>query len=162
MARHVNDDSDTWAEMWLEQARHGVVPYYVFVPRDTGPKHYFEIPLARALRIFSDAYARVSGLGRTVRGPSMSATPGKVLVDGIAEIGGEKVFVLKMIQGRDPSWANRVFFARFDSQAHWLNELEPAFGEREFFYERSMRAMKDGSWLPEWQDGDDLTACEGA
>lgn len=162
MVRHINDDPDTWAEMWLEQARQGVVPYYMFVARDTGPKHYFEVPLARALRIFSNAYARVSGLGRTVRGPSMSATPGKVLVDGIAEVGGEKVFVLKMIQGRDPSWANRVFFARFDSQAHWLGELEPAFGEQEFFFERSMRAMNDGSWLPEWQDEEDLSACEGA
>jgi hypothetical protein len=92
----------------------------------------------------------------------MSATPGKVLVDGVATVGGEKVFVLKMIQARDPSWVNRVFFARFDSQAHWLDELEPVLDEREFFFDPYLRAMQDGSWLPDWQEEDDLSACEGA
>jgi len=40
-----------------------------------------------------------------------------VLVDGVATIGGDKVFVLKMVQARDPEWVNQVFFAEFDSQA---------------------------------------------
>lgn len=67
----------------------------------------------------------------------MSATPGKVLVDGIATVNGRKVFVLKMIQGRDPDWADRVFFARFDPEATSLDQLEPAFAARRFFFERS-------------------------
>jgi KamA family protein len=150
LVRHVNDDADTWATLWKEQVRAGTVPYYMFVERDTGPKHYFEIPLGRALRIFSDAYGKVSGLARTVRGPSMSATPGKVLVDGVANVGGEKVFVLKMIQGREPSWSNQIFFARFDSQAAWLDELEPAGSKQEFFFAPYLRAMKDGLWMPSW------------
>ncbi len=62
----------------------------------------------------------MSGLARTVRGPSMSATPGKVLVDGVAEVNGEKVFVLKFLQAREPVWVNRVFFARYDETATWL------------------------------------------
>ena len=80
-----------------------------------------EEQLARALRIYTSALSRVSGLARTVRGPSMSATPGKVLVDGVTTINGERVFVLKIIQGRDPEWTNRVFFAHFDSAATWLD-----------------------------------------
>ena len=92
----------------------------------------------------------------------MSATPGKVLIDGVATIAGEKTFVLKMIQGRDTSWVNRVFFARFDAQAAWLDDLEPAFSEREFFFDSSIRALKRGDWLPGWQGEDDLSACEGA
>lgn len=92
----------------------------------------------------------------------MSATPGKVLVDGVTTIGDEKVFVLKMIQGRDTSWVNRVFFACFDSQAAWLDELEPVFGDREFFFDPYMRALDRGVWVPEWQEEDDLSACEGA
>jgi hypothetical protein len=148
--------------MWREQVQLGIVPYYMFMVRDTGARHYFEVPVARSLRIFNNAYAQTSGLCRTVRGPCMSATPGKVLIDGVAEIGDEKVFLLKMIQGRDPSWVNRVFFARFDSQAHWLDELEPALDGDEFFFARYMRAMGDGSWQPEWQEEDDLSACEGA
>jgi L-lysine 2,3-aminomutase len=162
LLHHINDDPGCWVEMWNRQVRLGAVPYYMFVVRDTGPRHYFEVPLARGLRIFTAAYSRVSGLARTVRGPSMSATPGKVLVDGVTTIGDEKVFVLKMIQGRDASWVNRVFFARFDSQAAWLDELEPAFGGREFFFDPYLRALDRGAWIPEWQEEDDLSACKGA
>jgi KamA family protein len=155
LIRHVNDDADAWARMWNLQVRLGAVPYYFFVERDTGPKHYFEVPLARALKIFTQAYSRVSGLARTVRGPSMSATPGKVLVDGVTEINGEKVFVLKFIQARETDWVNRVFFAKFDSQAAWLPDLEPACGDAEFFFERPMRLMEAGTWQPEWREDDD-------
>ena len=157
LIRHINDKVDVWAEMWRRQLALGAVPYYQFVERDTGPKQYFRVPLARALRIFSAAYSEVSGLARTVRGPSMSATPGKVLVDGVASIHGEKVFVLKMVQARDPEWVNRVFFAQFDSQAAWIDELRPAFGEQEFFFDPYIRAMCEGSWQPEWAGGDDAS-----
>jgi KamA family protein len=155
LTRHVNDGAAIWAEMWREQVRLGLVPYYMFVERDTGPKHYFEVPLARALRIYSNALSQVSGLARTVRGPSMSATPGKVLVDGVATVGDEQVFVLKIIQGRDPEWTNRVFFARFDSTATWLDQLEPALGNDEFFFEPTMRALAAGLWQPGWVLGDE-------
>jgi KamA family protein len=154
--RHVNDGAEVWSEMWRRQVALGAVPYYLFVERDTGPKQYFQVPLARTLRIFSAAMSEVSGLARTVRGPSMSATPGKVLVDGVATIDGDRYFVLKMVQARDPGWVNRVFFAQFDSQATWIDELEPAFGERQFFFEPYIRAMYAGRWKPDWaRSGDD-------
>jgi len=155
LIRHVNDRAEVWSEMWRRQVALGAVPYYQFVERDTGPKQYFQVPLARALRIFSGAYSEVSGLARSVRGPSMSATPGKVLVDGVATIHGDKVFVLKMIQARDPEWVNRVFFAQFDSQAAWVDELQPAFGEHQFFFDPYIRAMYEERWQPEWARGDD-------
>lgn len=139
---HVNDSADIWAEMWRREVELAAVPYYMFVERDTGAKHYFSVPLAQALDIFNDAYRQVSGLARTVRGPSMSATPGKVVVDGVTEVGGEKVFVLKFLQGRDPSWAGQVFFAKFDPEATWLDHLEPAFGQKEFFFEERLREIK--------------------
>jgi KamA family protein len=139
---HVNDSADVWATLWRSQVRLGAVPYYMFVERDTGAKHYFAVPLARALDIFNGAYRQTSGLERTVRGPSMSATPGKVLVDGVAEMAGEKVFVLKFLQGRDPDWAGQVFFARYDPHASWLDHLTPAFGRDEFFFEEGLRAIK--------------------
>jgi len=59
-------------------------------------------------------------------------------VDGIATVDGQDVFVLKMIQGRDSDWANRVFLARFDAQATWLDQLKPAFDERKFFFEQTL------------------------
>ena len=135
LIKHVNDHQDVWAALWRKQVSLGAIPYYMFVERDTGPKNYFEVPLARAHNIFTRAYRQVSGLARTVRGPSMSCTPGKVLVDGVAKIHGERVFVLKFIQGRDPDWANQIFFAKFDPHATWLDDLESAFGDEKFFFE---------------------------
>ncbi|WP_420855910.1 KamA family radical SAM protein [Thermoactinospora rubra] len=130
LIRSINDDPEVWSAMWRRQLGMGMVPYYMFVERDTGPQDYFAVPLARAYEVFRDAYASVSGLCRTVRGPSMSATPGKVCVDGVAELAGQKVFVLHMIQARDPSLVGRPFFARYDPQATWLSDLRPAFADR--------------------------------
>ncbi len=134
LVRHINDDPEIWAKMWKAQVKIGAIPYYMFVERNTGPKNYFEIPLEQTYRIFTKAYKKVSGLCRTVRGPSMSASPGKVMIDGITEINGEKVFALKFIQARNPNWANQIFFARFDKEATWLDDLKPAFGEKDFFF----------------------------
>ena len=131
----INDNAGVWADMWREQVRLGVIPYYMFLVRDTGAQDFFGVELARAQRIYRDAVGRVSGLARTVRGPSMSATPGKVHVVGVSEVAGEKVFVLQFLQGRDPEWCNRPFFAKYDENALWLDDLEPAFGEEKFFFE---------------------------
>jgi len=77
----------------------------------------------------------VSGLSRTVRGPSMSAFPGKILIDGVVEIAGEKLFALQFLQARNPDWVRRPFYAKFDANATWLDELKPAFGQEKFFFE---------------------------
>jgi KamA family protein len=130
LIRSINDSPETWQTMWRRQLRMGMVPYYMFVERDTGPQDFFKVELARAVEIFREAYKGVSGLGRTVRGPSMSATPGKVCVDGVAEIGGEKVFVLHLIQCRDADLVGRPFFAKYDPEAAWLTDLKPAFADR--------------------------------
>jgi KamA family protein len=130
LIRSINDDPATWSGMWRSQARMGMIPYYMFVERDTGPQDYFAVPLARACEVFGAAYRSVSGLCRTVRGPSMSATPGKVCVDGVVEVAGEKVFALHLIQARDPELVGKPFFARFDPAAVWLSDLEPAFAAR--------------------------------
>lgn len=129
MIRHVNDDGTTWVRMWKEQVRLGCVPYYMFVERDTGAHHYFSVPLAQALDIYQAAFRRMSGIGRTARGPVMSAHPGKVLVQGVANIAGRKVFVLSLIQARNQERAGRVFFARYDPRATWLTDLQPVFGQ---------------------------------
>ncbi|MEP0846117.1 MAG: lysine 2,3-aminomutase, partial [Phycisphaerae bacterium] len=132
--RYVNDDSAVWADLWRTGVRLGCVPYYVFVERDTGARDYFAVPLARCWSIYRSAYNRVSGLARTVRGPSMSATAGKVHILGISELAAQKVFVLQYIQARNPKLVRRPFFARFDARATWFDQLEPATTrDREFF-----------------------------
>ena len=130
---HINDDANMWAEMWQKQVSLGCIPYYMFVVRDTGAQQYFGVPLVKAEKIFRTAFRKVSGLARTVRGPSMSATPGKVHVLGVSEINGQKVMALQLLQGRESEWVGVPFFAKYDENAIWLDDLKPAFGERFFF-----------------------------
>ncbi len=136
LLKNINDDHKTWSEMWTKQVELGMIPYYMFIARDTGSKSFFEVPLARSWRIFQKAYSNVSGICRTVRGPSMSANPGKVQVLGISEIKGEKVFVLRFLQCRNPNYVDIPFFAKYDGRATWIDQLIPAFGEEQFFFEK--------------------------
>lgn len=65
----------------------------------------------------------------------MSDNAGKIQILGVAEVKGEKVFVLRFIQGRNPKWVHVPFFAQYDHKATWFSQLKPAFGEDEFFFE---------------------------
>lgn len=120
---HVNDDPATWSTLWRTELAAGAVPYYLFVERDTGPHEYFKVPLARAVEIFQAAYRTLPGLARTVRGPVMSATPGKVVVDGVQRTPEGSFFQLRMLQARDPALVGRPFRAPFDPHAAWLDDL---------------------------------------
>ncbi|MBF0288270.1 MAG: lysine 2,3-aminomutase [SAR324 cluster bacterium] len=145
LLNYINNRAEVWAEMWTEQVRLGCIPYYMFVVRDTGAQHHFGIPLIEALSIFKMAYQQVSGLARTVRGPSMSTTPGKIHLLGVQEIKGEKVFVMQFIQARNPTWTMHPFFAQYNDKANWLDGLSPAFGAKHFFFE-------DSSSKKSWDD----------
>ncbi|TCO53683.1 KamA family radical SAM protein [Actinocrispum wychmicini] len=119
LVAHVNDDAGTWSELWRRELAAGAVPYYMFVERDTGPHDYFKVPLARAVEIFQAAYRTLPGLARTVRGPVMSATAGKVVIDGVTD----GFFQLRMLQARDPALVGRPFRAAYSPSACWLDEL---------------------------------------
>ncbi|TLX77695.1 4Fe-4S cluster-binding domain-containing protein [Labilibacter sediminis] len=138
---HINASSAVWADMWRKQVKLGMVPYYMFIARDTGAQGYFGIPIVRAWKIFQKAYSQVSGIARTVRGPSMSCTPGKVRIIGVSEIKGEKIMALEFIQGRNSDWTARPFFAKYDCKAQWIDDLKPAFGMESFFYEEELAEM---------------------
>src|SRR5690606_11128729 len=146
LIKGINDDADMWAKMRRQQVNMGMIPYYMFVERDTGARHYFEVPLEKTWEIFQKAYQQVSGVCRTVRGPSMSCTPGKVQILGTTMIPvdgvKQKVFVLQMLQGRNPDWVHRPFFAKYDPEARWMDDLRPAFGD-EFFFEEELFEMKE-------------------
>ena len=141
LIKHINDDPNVWVRMWKDQVNLGLIPYYFFVERNTGANNYFAISLSRAYEIFREAFAHVSGLSRTVRGPSMSALPGKVAIEGVAEIKGEKIFVLTLLQARNPDWCKRPFFAKYDQNATWLTDLRPAFGKEKFFYQDELNRI---------------------
>ncbi len=142
--RHVNDDPDVWAELWRTGVQFGAIPYYMFVERDTGARHYFELPLVRIWEIYREAYNQVSGLARSVRGPSMSAFPGKVRVLGVTSAHGKPVFILEFIQARKPELVRIPFFANYDPSVTWYNQLEPAFdSDRPFFLEQPRAVLRE-------------------
>jgi len=140
LVRHINDRAQDWVDLWTLSVNLGAIPYYMFVERDTGPSAYFHLPLDKAYRIFADAYKRVSGLGRTVRGPSMSALNGKVTIDGIVEVAGEKAFALQYLQARQADWVRQPFLAKFDPHATWFDQLEPFSEQDAKFFEKGAAA----------------------
>lgn len=141
LLRNINDSPETWAEMWQRQVALNCIPYYLFIVRNTGAQHYFSIPLVKAWQVFRQAYQSVSGICRTVRGPSMSCLPGKVQVLGVTESNGKNVITLRMIQGRNPDWVARPFFAEYDEDATWYADLKPAFGEEKFFFQDELDSL---------------------
>lgn len=124
LVRYVNNEAATLARLWRLQHAAGAIPYYLFVARDTGPHEYFRVPLAQAVELFLAAYRTLPGLARTVRGPVMSATPGKVMVDGIEETPAGSYFRLRLIQARQPALVGRPFRAHYSATAAWLDELQ--------------------------------------
>lgn len=134
VVNHVNGDSNAWADMWKQQVNCGIHPYYMFVERDTGAHHYFGLPLSQAHEIYTGAIRQVSGLARTARGPVMSATPGKVIIDGTVNLPDGKAFVLRFLQARQPELVGRPFFAKWDPKALWWDELSPYGKEDESFF----------------------------
>jgi len=137
IVKGINDDASIWEEMWRKQISLGIIPYYMFIERDTGPKHYFELPLVKAYEVFKEAVSRVSGVARTVRGPSMSCEPGKVAVMGIIN----DMMILQFLQARDPQWMKNPFLAKYDPTATWLDDLQPYDGSESFFYQKELDEM---------------------
>ncbi|MFT4567638.1 MAG: KamA family protein [Saprospiraceae bacterium] len=136
---HINNSADEWAEMWKLQVKLGCIPYYMFVARDTGAQDYFAVSLENAWRVYRKAYIQLSGLARTVRGPIMSANPGKVQILGVSEIDNKEIFSLRFIQGRNPNWVGRPFFAKYNRDAIWLTDLKPIEGKDNFFFENKIQ-----------------------
>lgn len=71
----VNDSPLAWHELWIAELARGITPYYMFVARDTGAHDLFKVPLVQARAIFNEAYSRLPGLARTVRGRSCRQHP---------------------------------------------------------------------------------------
>ena len=130
LAGTVNDAPGVWAALWRTQVRLGMIPRTMALVPVTGPGTHFRVTLARAQQIFATVYASVSGLARTVRGPTMRDERGLVCIDGTVVADGRKVFVLRYLQARDPDLAGTPFFAAFSADAAWLTDLKPAPGTR--------------------------------
>ncbi len=126
MLNHINNSGQTWARMWKKQVELGLVPYYMFVERETGPYNYFQIPLAEVYRIYQKAVRQTGSLAKTVTGPVMSAAKGKVHIMGVIEnpFDGNKYFMMQYVRHRNSRETYRPFFLEYDERATWLNQLK--------------------------------------
>ncbi len=126
LLRHINDDADMWSKMWSKQVIMGMVPYYMFVERETGPYGYFQLPITKVYDIYSDAIRKAGSFAKTVTGPVMSAAPGKVQIMGVVDspVDDEKYFMLQFVRNRDYSKTFKPFFMKYDEQATWFDQLK--------------------------------------
>lgn len=76
----------------------------------------------------------------------MTISAGKVQILGITTVptssGPSKVFVMRFLQSRDPDWTKEVFFTEYDGKATWFDELKPAFGAKEFFFQKGYKKFR--------------------
>jgi L-lysine 2,3-aminomutase len=122
---HINNDSDAWARMWKMQVSLGMIPYYMFVERETGPYDYFSIPLARVFETYENAIRESGSFAKTLTGPVMSADKGKVHIMSIVTnpVDGIKYFMMQYVRHRDYKKTFRPFFMEFDEDATWVDQL---------------------------------------
>ena len=75
----------------------------------------------------------------------MSCIPGKVQIPGVSEfpVNGvnKKTIALRFLQGRNPDWVARPFYAEYNEDAIWIDDLKPAFGEKNFFFEEELNRV---------------------
>ena len=128
LLNNINNDSKVWAKMWRMQIQMGMVPYYMFVERETGPYDYFGLPLAEVYNIYREAIQQSSSFAKTITGPVMSASQGKVQILGIVESfeTGRKYFKLQFVRHRDKRKTFNPFLAEYDEQATWFDQLNVA------------------------------------
>ena len=155
----INDDPDIWTRMWRRQVELGIVPYYMFIERDTGATQYFSVPLTRAHAIYKAAFERVSGLARTARGPVMSTSAGKVQVLGPLSIGNRRALALTMLQARDPDAVQRPFLARYCEEATWVDQLEPL--DRDDSFPFPTHRVHPSRFAGTWENGDGVVPMAG-
>jgi KamA family protein len=146
--RGINDTSAIWRELWREQVRLGCVPYYAFIPRDTGGHAAFDLPLAEALDIVRDAMRELPGIATTARGPVMSTALGKIWLVGEVTLGARRAFVLRVLRAADRRLEGETFLAAWDGKAASLSDLRPFEGDR-FPFESPSRPAKQERRAPE-------------
>ena len=55
---------------------------------------------------------------------------------------GYHIYV-ELLPARNPGWQDKLWFAKYDESAVWLDDLKPAFGESQFFWEKEMDNFGD-------------------
>lgn len=132
LLRTINDSSAVWSGMWEKQVALNMIPYYMFVERQTGPYDYYSLPLSKVYAIYQGAVKNSASFAKTVTAPVMSASQGKVQVLGTMEspLDGEKYFMLQYVRHRDYNQTFKPFLMKYDETSTWVDQLEPVTVEK--------------------------------
>jgi KamA family protein len=122
LMKGVNDDPGIMADLQQTLTGVGVIPYYVFQCRPVKRvKRTFQVPLARGFRIVEQARSVLDGYSKRYR-YVMSHKDGKIAVAGM----DDDYFYFRFHQARNPKNDGKFFRRRFDPEATWLDDLQPA------------------------------------
>ena len=126
LLRTINDDAGVWSDMWKKQVGLGMIPYYMFVERQTGPYDYYSLPLSHVYAIYQEAVKTSASFAKTVTAPVMSASMGKVQVLGTIDspMEDEKYFILQYVRHRDYTRTFKPFLKKYDETSTWVDQLE--------------------------------------
>jgi len=120
LLRFINNSAETWTTMWEKQVQLNCIPYYMFLPRDTGAQHYFAETLENAYKLYAEAIRNCSGLASTAKGPVMSMTNGKVEILGVQD----NLYTLRYVKHRDHTKTFKVFTAEpVKPGPMWIDDL---------------------------------------
>jgi KamA family protein len=120
LLRYINNSAQCWKRMLEMQVQLGCIPYYMFLPRDTGAQLYFAETLTNALQIFQKTMQYSRGITRTIRGPVMSVNDGKAELLDIQN----GVYTLRYLRHRNPQLTYKLFQAKpLNSDPKWFDDL---------------------------------------
>jgi len=125
--------AQNWIDLGNILAMLGVGFHSMYVPRPTGERHYFTQPLAKINEIFSLVYKTLPSINRPSRFITMTISAGKVSILGTLEIEGEKLFALKVNEGRNMDWMDRVYLAKYDEKQINIDKLVPYKADKHFY-----------------------------
>ncbi len=142
-----NIDIDRSAQNWIDLgnifAMLGIGFHSMYCARPTGEHHYFTAPLADINKVFTKVYQTLASINRPSRFITMTSSAGKISLIGTAEVKGEKVFVLKVNQGRNMEWLDRVYLAKYDEKENTIEKLKPYEGDKHFYEEELIAIEKE-------------------
>jgi len=130
IVRGVSDDPDVMAELWNELSYIGVPQYYIFQNRPTVGNEPYTIPIVEAYFKIEKAKRKTSGLAKRAK-YTMSHESGKVEIMGVDD---DHIY-LKYHRARLPKDEQRFFICRRNDDAYWLDQLQPAPGHTNEYYQ---------------------------
>lgn len=129
----VDKSARNWIDLGNAMSMLGVGFHSMYCARPTGEHHYFAVPLADMNRVFQNVYRSLPSISRPSRYITQTSSAGKISLLGVAEVRGEKAFVLKFNESRNMEWMDKVFLAKYDENEKVIENLEPFEGDKYFF-----------------------------